>query len=138
MLPIGRQWASALSLPLSSMRFFRSAAAHGLSGKPPSSPKPMSQNWFALGGIVPSSSGAPAAPPTPASPPVPNPRATRQMPDSSGLPSAVLGAGAVRLGLPSEVLGTRAVAYGGHCAVIASKPSTLSQAFMAASRSKDL
>src|SRR6267154_2286383 len=76
----------------------------------------MSQNWLARGGSVPSSSGAPAAPPTPASPGAPNPRATRQIPDRSGVPSAVLGAGAARLGLPSGVLGTRAVGYGGHWA----------------------
>src|SRR5438105_15163055 len=116
MRPIGRQCASGLSLPSSAMRCLRSAAAQGLSGKPPSRPQPMSQNWFALGGIVPSSSGAPAAPPTPASPAWPKPRALRQIPERSGLPSDVLGVGAARFGLPSGVLGARAVGYGGHWA----------------------
>src|SRR5262249_1265487 len=48
----------------------------------------------------------PPAPPRPASP----------RPGKSGLPSAVLGAGALRSGLPSAVLGTPRVGYIGHCA----------------------
>jgi hypothetical protein len=38
-----------------------------------------------------------------------------QIPERSGLPSAVLGAGASKSGLPSAVLGTPAVGWGGHC-----------------------
>src|SRR5215471_11049699 len=39
-----------------------------------------------------------------------------QMPDKSGLPSTVRGAGADRLGRPSDVFGTPAVGYVSHCA----------------------
>ena len=39
-----------------------------------------------------------------------------QSPETSGLPSAVFGAGAVRSGLPSGVLGIPAVGYFNHCA----------------------
>src|SRR2546425_6700643 len=39
-----------------------------------------------------------------------------QIPDKSGLPSAVLGAGAVRLGFPSAVRGVPGVGYDSHCA----------------------
>jgi hypothetical protein len=38
------------------------------------------------------------------------------MPEKSGLPSAVRGAGAFMSGLPSRVLGTPAVGYVTHCA----------------------
>src|SRR5206468_5637295 len=39
-----------------------------------------------------------------------------QTPERSGLPSAVLGAGALRFGRPSGNLGTAGVGYDGHCA----------------------
>src|SRR6266853_2920145 len=39
-----------------------------------------------------------------------------QMPDKSGLPSAVRGAGASRFGSPAAVFGTHAVGYFTHCA----------------------
>src|SRR5215472_7891577 len=39
-----------------------------------------------------------------------------QMPEKSGLPSAVRGAGADKLGFPSAALGTPAVGYFNHCA----------------------
>ena len=39
-----------------------------------------------------------------------------QIPERSGLPSGVRGAGAVRSGFPSAVFGTPAVARAGHCA----------------------
>jgi hypothetical protein len=39
-----------------------------------------------------------------------------QMPEKSTLPSAVRGAGAVRLGWPSASRGTSGVVYFGHCA----------------------
>jgi hypothetical protein len=38
------------------------------------------------------------------------------MPDKSGFPSAVLGAGAVRSSCPAAVLGTRGDGVEGHCA----------------------
>src|SRR5215471_18889670 len=40
------------------------------------------------------------------------------MPDKSGLPSDVRGAGPVRFGLPSEPFGTPGFGYNGHCAEI--------------------
>src|SRR5881396_788412 len=40
-----------------------------------------------------------------------------QIPDKSGLPSAVRGAGAARLGLPSALRGVPGVGYFSHCAV---------------------
>src|SRR2546427_6321757 len=40
----------------------------------------------------------------------------RQMPDRSGLPSAVFGTGADRFGLPSGVRGIPGVVYFSHCA----------------------
>jgi hypothetical protein len=60
------------------------------------------------------------------------------LPEKSGLPSAVRGAGAVKSGLPSAVLGTPAVGYGGHCAegdgemaaAIATAPIILSSDFI--------
>src|SRR4051812_40109633 len=42
--------------------------------------------------------------------------AVSQRPDRSGFPSAVFGAGALRLGFPSAVFGTPAVGYLNHCA----------------------
>jgi hypothetical protein len=39
-----------------------------------------------------------------------------QTPDKSGLPPAVLGAGALRSAFPSAVLGAFAFPYSGHCA----------------------
>src|SRR5262245_38667824 len=38
------------------------------------------------------------------------------MPDKSGLPSAVRGAGAVRFGFPFDPFGTPGFGYNGHCA----------------------
>src|SRR6185503_16953244 len=46
----------------------------------------------------------------------PGGRAGSQIPVKSGLPSGVLGAGAVKSGLLSFVLGTPRVGYAGHCA----------------------
>src|SRR2546425_10697221 len=114
MRPIGRQWASGLSLLFSASRLSLSSLAHGRNGKPSLSPLPMFQNKPSLGGMVASASGAPAAPPTP--PESGKVRTFSQRPDKSGLPSEVRGAGALRFGLPSGVRGTPAVGYGGHCA----------------------
>jgi hypothetical protein len=51
------------------------------------------------------------------------------MPDKSGLPSAVRGAGALRFGRPAAVLGTPAVGYFTHCAptgkAVANNASTM-------------
>src|SRR6185295_17789222 len=44
------------------------------------------------------------------------PLAVIQRPEKSGWPSAVFGAGAVRLNFPSAVLGTLGVGYFSHCA----------------------
>src|SRR5438105_947815 len=44
------------------------------------------------------------------------PLSASHMPDRSGLPSAVLGAGAPRFGCPLGILGTPAVGYFSHCA----------------------
>src|SRR5438093_5269032 len=105
MNPIGRQRASGLSLLLSAMRCFRTPAAQGVSGRPSLNPTPTlpklasgisSSDTFGGG-------GAAAPRPRPA-PPVAHGFA--QTPDRSGLPSAVLGAGAVRFGCPACVLGT--------------------------------
>src|SRR4029077_20307448 len=48
--PKGRQCASGLSLLLSSLRAFRSAAAHGVNGRPPGTVEPMSKNSLMPGG----------------------------------------------------------------------------------------
>src|ERR1051325_5664008 len=47
-----------------------------------------------------------------------NASSVSQIPERSGLPSAIRGAGAVRLGLPSASLGIPAVGYFSHCAPI--------------------
>src|SRR5436309_4144198 len=129
MKPIGRQCASGLSLLLSAIRFFTSSAAQGCKGRPSLKPAPTSRNVAAatpsagvvaggLGGGGPAV-GAPAAPPTfPDRNPGPSPGGLGfcQMPERSGFPSAVLGAGAFRSGSPLGVFGTRAVGNGAHCA----------------------
>src|SRR5215831_1597299 len=107
MLPIGRQCASGLSLLLSAMRFFTSSAAHGCSGKPSLMPAPTSRN-VASGGVPGGGGGGGAGF-------APCPRCPAggllfcQIPERSGFPSAVLGAGAVRFGFPSGPLGTASV-----------------------------
>src|SRR6478672_10349945 len=96
-MPIGRHTASGLSLLLSSMRFFNSSAAHGRSGRPSLNPAPTFRNVATTGVPAGGSSGAA---------PRPRPGKPLHTPEKSGLPSAVLGAGAFRSGLPSGVLGT--------------------------------
>src|SRR3984893_18596085 len=91
MNPIGRQFASGLSLLLSAMRFFTSSAAHGCNGRPslntyPTVPKVASGTWSS------ETSGAAGAAPLAA---VVGIRTFRHTPDRSGLPSVVLGVGAV-------------------------------------------
>src|SRR5436190_22812043 len=100
MNPIGRQCASGLSLLLSAIRFLTRSAAHGWKGSPSGKPWPALPNVatgiaFAGGGV------AGAAAPRPPPPRWPPPPPAAQIPLRSGLPSAVLGAGAVRFGLPS-------------------------------------
>jgi hypothetical protein len=46
------------------------------------------------------------------------------MPEKSGTPSAVRGAGAVRLGRPSALRGAPFVGYDGHCATSAGANTT--------------
>src|SRR5437667_2310347 len=109
MWPIGRQCASGLSLLFVSFRAFLSSAAHGLNGRPSGNPAPISKN-VATGGVPGGAgTGVPVVPP-------PSPRNRIQIPDRSGLPSAVLGVGASRTGLPSAVRGTPGVGYFAHCA----------------------
>jgi hypothetical protein len=119
MKPIGKQWASGLSLLLSAIRFCTSSAAHSLSGSPSLKPAPTLKK-VAFGG-PPFAVGAGAAVPgrpSVAAPPRPPPvfLPLSQMPDKSGFPSAVLGAGAVRSSCPAAVLGTRGDGVEGHCA----------------------
>src|SRR5438309_4622711 len=97
MMPIGRQWASGLSLLLPSIRFFSSAEPYGVKGRPSLNVEPMSRK-VASGGAPLTGAGG-GAPRWPVGAP-------RQTPEKSGLPSGVLGAGALRLGSPAAVLGT--------------------------------
>src|SRR5581483_5818686 len=124
--PIGRQWASGLSLLLSAMRFFTSSAAHGWYGAPPGVCAPMLPTTEPPGGSspVPSAATRGGAGPAPRPrPPRPRPPAGQSIqgmishtPERSGLPSDVRGGGAFRSGLPSGVRGTPAMGYVGHCA----------------------
>src|SRR6516162_9773421 len=115
MKPMGKQCASGLSLLLSARRFFTSSAAQGWIGRPPCTPVPTSRNKLMLAfaaacvGALPDCASKFAA----------APRAFCQMPDRSGLPSAVRGGGAVRSGFPSAFFGILAAGYGGHWANIA-------------------
>src|SRR4051812_29659586 len=103
-IPVGMHREFGSSRRLSAVRCFVTAAAHGRNGSPPFSAHPMSTNsWLTTMSLQPSrghgrlSSGF-------------------QMPDRSGLPSAVRGAGAARSTAPAVVLGTPAVGYFTHCA----------------------
>ena len=55
--PIGRQFASGLSLSFNAIRCFFSSAAHGVSGRPPGTFAPISQK-AAIGGEFGSAGGA--------------------------------------------------------------------------------
>src|SRR5580700_8107683 len=114
MNPIGRQFASGLSLLLSAMRFFTSSAAHGCNGRPslnpdPTLPKVASGTWSSE-----TSGGAGAAPLAGAT----GFRTFRHTPERSGLPSAVLGAEAV-------ADGTGPAGYWGHCADRSAEVATM-------------
>src|SRR5258706_1553545 len=126
MIPIGRQWASGLSLLLSATRFFTRSEAHGWYGAPPSVCEPTFPNGLPRPGVgapLPRLAFAPApvAPPA-APPPAPRPRpaagglrpsmtggthprhgAVSHTPDRSGFPSAGSGARALRTYFPSGV-----------------------------------
>src|SRR2546425_7725463 len=119
MIPIGKQCASGLSLLLSACRFFTSSAAHGRIGKPPWTPVPMSRNKFipvlGAGAAVPAAGGAPPVPDA-VSNAAAGPRGFCQIPERSGLPSGVRGAGAFTSGWPVAVFGTRGVGYAADCA----------------------
>src|SRR5678815_2183625 len=108
MIPIGRQFASGLSLLLFASRVFSSSAPNGVKGSPSLMFWPMLAN-AATGG--PDGGGASAAAPRPRPPAPP-----RHSPDRSGLPSAVFGAGAFMSGWPLASLGTFRVGYRVHCA----------------------
>src|ERR1700730_15106711 len=122
MRPRGRQCASGLSLLFSAMRCFNSPAAHGVNGRPSLNPAPMLKNVAAGGPLEGGSGGGSGGgtaggpvdtPPNPAGAPR-RPRYS-QIPERSGLPSDVLGAGASSFGLPSGPRGTRAEGKEGHC-----------------------
>src|SRR5580658_4047951 len=114
MRPMGRQCASGLSLLFSDLRLFNRSAAQGLSGSRPSlNPAPMLKKVAAGGpsdagagggggGGAPSTGGTGGGPPRPARPMLP--RLFSQIPERSGCPSAVLGAGPSSFGFPSGVL----------------------------------
>src|SRR5580700_132188 len=112
MRPIGRQCASGLSLLLLATRCRCSSAAHGWNGRPSLNDEPIFQKGLLLTIFRKSSLVAnvlkfgPAAGRAPAGA---GARELSHMPLRSGLPSAVLGAGALRFGLPSGVLGTPGV-----------------------------
>src|SRR6185295_18867773 len=108
MIPIGRQFASGLSLVPLALRCFKSSAAHGLNGRPSLNPAPTLPNVEAGGSPGGETGGGATFPPWN--------HALSQSPVKSGLPSAVRGAGASRFGLPSGVRGTPRVGYDGHCA----------------------
>ena len=96
MMPIGRQCASGLSLLLPAVRFFSSSEPYGVSGRPSLNVDPISRNVASGSPVVATGGGAPRCPVG----------APRQTPEKSGFPSAVRGAGALRLGSPAAVFGT--------------------------------
>src|SRR6516164_6866688 len=108
-MPIGRQWASGLSLLLSAIRFLTRSAAHGWYGAPPCELLPMLPN------------GDPPPPPRPPRPAAGGgafgSRVISHTPDRSGFPSAARGTGAFASSFPSAPNGTPAGVYFGHCAV---------------------
>src|SRR3954452_16103782 len=108
MMPIGRQFASGLSLVPSSDRFCLSSAAQGRNGSPPGMFAPTLLNVDAGGSPGGDTGGGATLPPWN--------HALSPSPVRAGCPSAALGAGASRFGLPSAVRGTFFVGYVGHCA----------------------
>src|ERR1044072_8917923 len=143
-MPMGRQFASGLSLLLSATRFLTNSAAHGRYGAPPCVFAPMFPNAPPTDGTDVGQGprngagcAADAAEPDPrcpvapgaAAPPRPRPNGISQTPERSGLPFARRGGGASKFGLPSAPIGTPDAVYFGHCAcgvavAAASPPST--------------
>ena len=110
MLPIGRHDASGLSLLLRAMCFASRSFAYGVSGSPPVKPVWMSRK-FVVGGVPGGGGGGGGAPRRPAAGLYP-----RHVPEKSGFPSGIRGAGAFRSGLPSAVNGVGNARYSCHCA----------------------
>src|SRR6266699_3865967 len=117
-MPIGRQCASGLSLLLSAMRLFTSFAAQGLNGRPSLNPEPLSRNdagaissrvTFGGGAVGRAALAVPSPPRKLAEVWSAGARTICQIPERSGLPSGVRGAGASRLGCPFGNLGTPGV-----------------------------
>src|SRR5438093_3998167 len=98
MMPIGRHEASGLSLLLRAVRLASTSFAYGVSGRPSLNVDAMSRK-VASGGVPGGGSGG-GAPRRPAATAAP-----RQTPEKSGLPSAVLGAGADRSASPFGFFG---------------------------------
>src|SRR5262245_47137729 len=126
--PCGRHSASGLSYPFA--RFLSRSGTHDWNGRPSLNPAPTLPN-VARGGFP---DGAV---------PVASVRLVRiQIPEKSGLPSAVRGAGALRFGLPSDPFGTPGWGRNGHCAdsdderaaTMAADTTTVNDRFMSASR----
>src|SRR5881397_3746325 len=124
-MPIGRQCASGLSLLKSAIRPFTSSAAQGLNGRPSLNPEPLSRNDAGAISSRDAFGGEAAGCAAFAAPPPPRKlfrvwsaggRTICQIPERSGLPSDVRGAGASRLGCPLGNLGTLGVGRDGHCA----------------------
>src|SRR5215831_8244230 len=111
---MGRQFASGFSLLLSAIRCFFNSAAHGVKGKPSDILVPRSPN-VAMGG-VPGGGGRGGVVFAPRPRPRPSPCARVQRPDKSGLPSAVLGAGASMFTWPLGRCGTAGLGRFSHCA----------------------
>src|SRR6266566_10091796 len=97
--PIGRHDASGLSLLLRATCLASRSFAYGVSGSPPGNDAWTSRK-FVEGGVPGGGGGGGGAPRRPAAGLKP-----RQVPEKSGLPSAVRGAGALRSGLPSGSVG---------------------------------
>src|SRR5688572_11656886 len=118
MMPIGKQCASGLSLLLPATRFFKISAPYGVNGAPPVIAPAISRK-LATGGPAGGAGGAASAPRPPGPPPRRAPPANgapRHRPDRSGLPSAVLGAGASTSTCPAAVFGTSGGIRLGHWA----------------------
>src|SRR5262245_5315741 len=108
MKPMGRHNASGLSFCWTDIRCFFNSAAHGVNGSPSGNPTPTSPNVAT--GCVPGGGGGGGAPRPPGF------GNLTQLPDRSGLPSALRGTGALRLTAPSAERGTPLVECFGHCA----------------------
>src|SRR6185369_13504999 len=128
-MPIGRQFASGLSLLFVAIRAFFRSAAHGVKGSPPGIFAPRSKK-VARGGALGSGGNGADRGSTTTAPVAPAPRATTpatscgrgsrspltQLPERSGLPFAVRGGRASSCTRPCASRGTPGAAYFGHCA----------------------